>query len=156
LVVWLLISFSCDGQRDLTLLEVEVYWGKDSDDSHSGVTGVKGAIRCWDVHVKIALGDSVKGNNGGWDIGSDLNHNFTIGEDVSLREIILEEENNLERTSHANRQFDCSLHGMQLHLSDVACRLIDNYVLRVGLGESSIEAVRFDGERVCAWSNWSD
>lgn len=125
LVAWGLKTLGCDGKGHLTLLEIEVYWSKDSDDCFYWVSGVKGAVGGRDVFIEVALWNTIFGNNGCGNVWCNFHNNFTVGKHVGLWQVVLEEEHNLKRSCHAYRQFDWSLHGVKLHLSNVSSCLIN-------------------------------
>ena len=93
--------------------------------------------------IEIALGDTIKADDRSWNVWFDVHHDFTVGQNVGLREVILKEENNFERPSLSHGQLDCSLHGMQFHLSDISRCGVDEGIIGVALSEASIGSVGF-------------
>lgn len=77
------------------MLEVKVLWSEDGDDGLGGVRRVKGAVGCGYVHVEVALGYSVEGNDGRGYVGSDLHDDLAPSQHVSLGKVVLKEEDDL-------------------------------------------------------------
>lgn len=93
--------------------------------------------------IEIALGHTIEADDGRWNVGFDVHHDLSVGQNVGLREVVLEEENDLEGSGLPYRQLDCPLHGMQLHLSDVSRRGVDEGVIGVALSEIIVGSVGF-------------
>lgn len=59
LILWLLISLSCNRKRYLALLEVKINWGKDSDNSLCWVCRIECTVSCGDVGIEITFRNTV-------------------------------------------------------------------------------------------------
>ena len=142
-------TFGGDGQRHFTLLEVEVCGGEDGHDGLGGIgSGIEAAVGGWNIVVEVALGNTVDVDDWGWNVGSYVNHNQTVGQDVGLGQVVPQEKNYFNRSSLPNRQLYGTLHGMQFHLSDVSGGFVDGDALTVGLSQASMLPESLDGKGI--------
>ena len=126
-------TFSGDGERNLTLLEVEVSRCEDGNHSFGRICGIEGAVGCGGAVVEVALRHTIEVDNGFRNVRRDIDHNFTIGPNVSLGQVIPQKQNDFNRTRLPHWQFYWTLHRMQLHLLDVTRRFIDDDAFSVSL-----------------------
>ena len=100
LILSLSEAFSGDGQGHLTLLEVEVSRGEDGHYCFGGVScGVKAAVGGRDIIVEVAFWNTIHIDDWGRNIGSDVDDYFSVGQYVSLGQVIPEEEDNFNWSS---------------------------------------------------------
>jgi len=117
-------TFSSYGERNLTLLEVEVSRCEDGDYCFGWIGRIEGTVggRC--AVVEIAFRNTVDSNDGSWYVGCYVDNYLTISQHICFGQVVSQEKNNLDRSCISHWQFYRALHRMQLHLLYVTCGLV--------------------------------
>ena len=124
-------AFSCHHEGHLTRLEVEIYWSEHGDHCLCWVRIIIRAVLSLNVPIEITLWHSVQIHIRLRQIWHNSYNEFTISQNVCLRQVVSQAQCYLQGTCFPHWQLYSLNHWVQSHLSDVARRRVDFHCLSV-------------------------